>query len=125
MAKPRRASSESRSRHALVVPKSLLAQEIRRAIATKELSQLAAAVVMREAPSQVSLVLSGHLHGFSADRLLRMLLRLGRDVDILVRPSTRRGRPGRVRVIADSKASAHPTRVPAHRREPPRGRGGA
>jgi predicted XRE-type DNA-binding protein len=52
---------------------------------------------MKDAPSQVSLVVTGKLRGFSTERLLRMLARLGRDIEIVVRPS--RGRSGKISVV--------------------------
>jgi hypothetical protein len=39
---------------------------------------LAAKAMDRDAPSQISLVVTGKLRGFSTERLLRMLARLGR-----------------------------------------------
>jgi predicted XRE-type DNA-binding protein len=56
-------------------------------VAERGLSQAEAAVVVHDAASQLSLLLSGKLRGFSIDRLIRMLLHLGREVEIVVRPS--------------------------------------
>ncbi|MHB1864386.1 MAG: XRE family transcriptional regulator [Gemmatimonadaceae bacterium] len=81
-----------------VISKARLADEIRQVIGEKGLSQTAAAAVAREAQSQMSLVMSGHLQGFSANRLIRMLLRLGRDVEIIIRRPTRTPRGGRVKI---------------------------
>ena len=53
---------------------------------------------MRDAPSQVSLVVTGKLRGFSTERLLRMLARLGRNIDIVLRP-TSGGKEGTIRVV--------------------------
>ena len=53
--------------------------------------------MMRDAPSQVSLVVTGKLRGFSTERLLRMLARLGRDIDIVIRTSS--SKSGKIRVI--------------------------
>ncbi len=72
---------------------------IHRIIEEKELSQTSAGAVVNEAPSQISLLMSGHLAGFSTDRLVRMLLKLGRDVDVIVKKGPRGGRTGHVRVI--------------------------
>ncbi len=68
-------------------------------IEEKELSQTSAGAVVNEAPSQISLLMSGHLAGFSTDRLVRMLLKLGRDVDVVVKKGPRGGRTGHVRVV--------------------------
>ena len=61
------------------------------------MTQTEAAYIMRDAPSQISLVVTGKLRGFSTERLLRMLARLGRDIDIVIRPS--KGKSGKVTVI--------------------------
>jgi predicted XRE-type DNA-binding protein len=62
----------------------------------RQLTQTEAAYVMRDAPSQISLVVTSKLRGFSVERLVRMLARLGRDIDIVIRPA--RGRAGKVTV---------------------------
>ena len=86
----RRATAES------VIPKAVLAKEIARILEDQELTQTEAAYIMRDAPSQISLVVTGKLRGFSTERLLRMLARLGRDIDIVIRPS--KGKSGKVTV---------------------------
>ncbi|HEX3865694.1 MAG TPA: XRE family transcriptional regulator [Gemmatimonadaceae bacterium] len=86
-----RAASES------VIPKDVLAKEIARILEDQGLTQTEAAYVMRDAPSQISLVVTGKLRGFSTERLLRMLARLGRDVDIVIRPS--KSKAGKVSVV--------------------------
>jgi hypothetical protein len=60
-------------------------------------TQTEAAYIVRDAPSQLSLMVTGKLTGFSSERLIRTLTRLGRDVEITVRPA--RGRTGKVRLI--------------------------
>jgi predicted XRE-type DNA-binding protein len=94
------------SRQAQVIPKEPLAREIRRLVTEKGLSQADAAVVVQDAASQLSLLLSGKLRGFSIDRLVRTLLRLGREVEIVVRPSAqpRRARQATVRIITSAPA---------------------
>jgi predicted XRE-type DNA-binding protein len=81
------------------IPRKPLAREVLKVIAEKELSQVAAGAVVGEQQSQISLVSSGRLAGFSPERLIRMLSRLGRDIDIIIRPSHRPSRAGRVRII--------------------------
>jgi hypothetical protein len=63
-------------------------------------SRVAAAAVVGQAPSQISVVFSDQLHGYSSDRLLSVLLRLGRDVDIVIRPAAQGSRTRRIRVVA-------------------------
>ncbi len=85
----RRATSKTTQRQGQVIPKEPLAREIKRLVTEKGLSQADAAVIVQDAASQLSLLLSGKLRGFSAERLVRTLLRLGRDVEIIVRPAAR------------------------------------
>lgn len=80
-----------------VIPKEVLAKEVAKILEDQELTQTEAAYLMRDAPSQISLVVTGKLRGFSTERLLRMLARLGRDVDIVIRPS--KSKTGKVSVV--------------------------
>src|SRR3954469_2297977 len=80
-----------------VIPKNILAKEIASILENQQLTQTEAAYIMRDAPSQISLVVTGKLRGFSTERLLRMLARLGRDIEITIRPS--KGKTGKVSVI--------------------------
>jgi predicted XRE-type DNA-binding protein len=93
-AKPQRVKNRAPSER--VIPKSVLAKEIAAILRQRQLTQTEAAFIMRDAPSQVSLVVTGKLRGFSTERLLRMLARLGRDVEIVIRPA--RGRTGKITV---------------------------
>ena len=76
------------------IPKELLAKEIASILKEQKMTQIEAAYLAGDAPSQMSLVVSGKLRGFSVERLLRMLARLGRDIEIVIKPapSTRLGR---------------------------------
>lgn len=62
-----------------------LAQQIAQIIERKALSQTAAAELMGLDRLKVSALVRGRLSGFSTDRLLRCLMQLGQDVDIVVR----------------------------------------
>lgn len=77
--------------------KAQLASQIARIIASRTLTQGAAAAIMGIDQPKVSHLLHGRLAGFSAERLLTWLTELGQDVDITVRTPTRR-RAGRLRV---------------------------
>lgn len=94
-----RANSSRRTRAVpeSVIPKNVLAKEIADILEDQQLTQTEAAYIMRDAPSQISLVVTGKLRGFSTERLLRMLARLGRDIDIVIRPS--KGKTGKVSVV--------------------------
>lgn len=62
-----------------------LAQQIAEIIDRKELSQSEAAEIMGLDQPKVSALVRGRLSGFSTDRLLRCLMSLGQDVEIVVR----------------------------------------
>jgi predicted XRE-type DNA-binding protein len=62
-----------------------LAQQIADIIERKELSQSGAAELMGLDQPKVSALVRGRLSGFSTDRLLRCLMSLGQDVEIVVR----------------------------------------
>jgi predicted XRE-type DNA-binding protein len=84
--------------------KSELAAIIARALRARRLTQTAAARVLGIDQPKVSELLRGRLTRFSTERLLVFLLRLGRDVDIVVReepvgPATS---PGHLHVRAES-----------------------
>lgn len=78
--------------------KADLAIAIDRVVRKSRLSQSAAAALAGIAQPKMSLILSGDLRGFSVERLIKVLLRLGQDVQIRIRRSKRP--KGRVRVAA-------------------------
>jgi predicted XRE-type DNA-binding protein len=80
-----------------LIKKAVLAKEIARILKDRRLTQTEAANIIRDAPSQISLMVTGKLRGFSTERLTRTLTRLGRDVEITVRRA--RGRTGKVRLL--------------------------
>jgi len=78
-----------------IVPKGILAKEIARILDDEGLTQTEAAYRIKDAPSQISLMVTGKIKGFSSERLIRTLTRLGRDVEIVLR-ETKSGRAGKV-----------------------------
>jgi predicted XRE-type DNA-binding protein len=52
------------------------------------------------ARAKVSALINGRLGGFSSDRLLRLLIALGQDVEIVVKAKPRRRQRGHIRVAA-------------------------
>jgi predicted XRE-type DNA-binding protein len=62
-----------------------LAQQIAETIEQQHMSQTEAAEMMGLDQPKVSALVRGRLSGFSTDRLLRCLMLLGKDVDIVVR----------------------------------------
>lgn len=72
--------------------KAELANKITRIIERRKLTQAEAANVLEVDQPKVSALKRGRLSGFSLDRLVRFLVLLGSDVEIVVRdqPRTRR-----------------------------------
>jgi predicted XRE-type DNA-binding protein len=79
-----------------VVDKKIMGKEIATILEDRQLTQTEAAYLIKDSPSQLSLVVNGHLDGFSPERLLRMLTLLGKDVEIRI-SSGKKGQ-GKVRV---------------------------
>jgi predicted XRE-type DNA-binding protein len=78
--------------------KAELTRQIAREIKRRRLTQARAADLLGIDQPKVSALLRGRLDGFSVERLLRFLTRLGQDVDIVVRRPAESGREGRVTV---------------------------
>lgn len=69
--------------------KAGLVVKIDRTIRQRELSQAASAKVMGIDQPKVSAMLAGQFRGYSVKRLMRFLLALGHDVEIVVKPRKR------------------------------------
>jgi len=80
--------------------KAELARTISTIITTRRLSQTEAARRLGIDQPKVSALTRGRLEGFSIDRLLRFLLALDRDIEIVVKPKSRGHTTGRVEVVA-------------------------
>jgi predicted XRE-type DNA-binding protein len=80
--------------------KADLAIRIAAAIRARRLTQAHAARILRIDQPKISRLLRGQLSGFSAERLMHFLTRLGRDVEIVVKVAPRSRRQGRLRVVA-------------------------
>ena len=78
--------------------KAELAYRISRAIKARRLTQKQAAEVLGVDQPKVSAVVRGRLSGFSLDRLMRFLVLLGNDVDIVVKQKSTEDTPARLRV---------------------------
>jgi predicted XRE-type DNA-binding protein len=86
--------------HAL---KAELVRQIAAMLEKDGLTQAEAARRMRVAQPDVSRMLRGHFRQFSVERLMRFLVALGQDVEIVVRPSSAaRTKGGRLIVTAHS-----------------------
>ena len=76
-------------RAAEALAKAELARKIAQLIAKRRLTQAAAADLLNVDQPKVSALVRGRLAGFSLDRLVRFLVQLGSDVEIVVRPRSR------------------------------------
>jgi predicted XRE-type DNA-binding protein len=78
--------------------KAKLARRIAAIIEERRLTQVRAAEILGIDQPKVSALLRGRLGGFSTDRLLRFLTRLGQDVEITVQPKAGTRAVGRIAV---------------------------
>ena len=69
--------------------KAGLVVRLDRIIRQRELTQVAAAQLMGIDQPKVSAMLSGQFRGYSVERLMRFLVALGHDVEIVVKPRRR------------------------------------
>jgi predicted XRE-type DNA-binding protein len=69
--------------------KAGLVVKIGRIIRQRELTQAAAAQLMGIDQPKVSAMLAGQFRGYSVERLMRFLVALGNDVEIVVKPRKR------------------------------------
>lgn len=79
--------------------KAGLAVRISEAIRARRLTQTQAARILKIDQPKISRLLRGRLSGFSTERLMHFLTKLGRDVEITVKPAPRSRRQGRLRVV--------------------------
>jgi predicted XRE-type DNA-binding protein len=84
-------------RPADALAKAEIARRIGALIMQRGLTQVAAAELLKIDQPKVSALVLGRLAGFSPDRLVRFLVLLGSDVEIVVKPRTRA--MGRARVL--------------------------
>ena len=81
--------------------KAQLASRIREVVRLKRLTQTEAASLMAIDQPKVSALMNGRLNSFSSERLMRLLTRLGQDVEIVLRTNPRGQRRGRIRVVQE------------------------
>ena len=81
-----------------LLAKADLAIEISSIIEDRGLTQAEAAEIMGVDQPKVSALVRGRLDGFSMERLYRFLNALGRDVEIVVRPTPESQKGSRLRV---------------------------
>jgi predicted XRE-type DNA-binding protein len=68
-------------------------------IKARKLTQTAAAKLLGVKQPDLSNILRGHFRGYSVERLMRMLTAFEQDIDIVVRPRKKAGKPGRIAII--------------------------
>ena len=101
---PRKRSTRKKSRRTkssskdVGIPRVKLATIVQLQIDRFGLSRNDAAVIVDDAASQVSRLMTGHAYEFSSDRLVEWLTRLGSDVTLSVRHARRLGRRGKVQL---------------------------
>lgn len=86
----------SEDKAAELMLKSSLLQAIQETIKDRGWKQVEAAAHLDIDQAKVSKLLAGQMAGFSMERLVHWLAKLGRDVEITVRPASRGRRHGRV-----------------------------
>jgi predicted XRE-type DNA-binding protein len=84
--------------------KAQLLAHIQETIGRRRLTQVAAARLMAIDRPKVSALMKGRGADFSSERLMRLLIRLGQDIEIVIVPSRRSRGNGRIRVIGDLHA---------------------
>jgi len=81
-----------------MLARARIVAEIARIIRARRLTQAAAARVLGLSQPKISALLNGHFQGYSQERLIGLLNRLGCDVKIVVTPKPRSRTVGRVSV---------------------------
>ena len=81
--------------------KAQIVSEIARAMKLKKMTQSRAAALTGTAQPDLSNLLRGRFKGFSVERLMLMLTKLGRDVEVVVRPTARSGAVGGITLRRD------------------------
>ena len=79
--------------------KAQLVTQIGKIIKQRRLTQEKAAELLGFAPEKVSSILNGQFRSISERRLLDCLTRLGRDVEIVIKPAPRNRANGRMTVL--------------------------
>lgn len=77
-----------------MLAKARIVAQIGRIIQARKLTQAQAAELLGIDQPKVSALLRGHFKGYSQERLIGFLTRLGMDVEIVVRPKARKRQAG-------------------------------
>lgn len=76
--------------------KSNIVAELQRLIKAQSLTQVAAAKLLGIHQPDLSLLLRGDFDDYSAERLMKMLTVFEQDIEIVMRPHKKAGKPGRI-----------------------------
>ncbi len=79
--------------------KAQLASKIAEIIRSRELTQLQAAELLGLPQPKLSNMLRGRFRGISETKMIECLTRLGRNIEIVVKPASRSKAAGRVSVV--------------------------
>lgn len=83
-----------------MLAKARLVAQVGRIIQARKLTQAQAAELLGIDQPKVSALLRGHFKGYSQERLIGFLTKLGMDVEIIVRPrASKRQKEGAVSVV--------------------------
>jgi predicted XRE-type DNA-binding protein len=83
-----------------MLAKARIVSQVARIIQTRRLTQAQAGELLGIDQPKVSALLRGHFRGYSQERLIGFLTKLGMDVEIVVRPKTKKRRTaGSVSVV--------------------------
>jgi predicted XRE-type DNA-binding protein len=80
--------------------RATIARQIERLLNDLSLTQTEIGKRLKLPQSAVSRLMNGRYRDFSTDRLMRILLRLGRDIEITIRPTPKRRTEGHLTVKA-------------------------
>lgn len=80
------------------LPRAALGKEVKRQVRRLGLTQAMTAKLVDDATTQINRLMNDHIEEFSADRLVKFLLRLGSDVTVEIRHSRKLGRRGKASV---------------------------
>ncbi len=82
--------------------KAELAFQICQIIRARKLTQVKAAKLLSIRQPHVSALMTGHLDGFSAERLFRFLNKLDKSVEIVIKDKPHRAKQADIRVVVDA-----------------------
>ena len=95
--------------------KAQIVSEIHRLTKQRKLTQVQAGKRMGISQPEVSRMFKGHFREYSIDRLMEFLTTFDRDVEIVVKPHKKTGKPGRITFVPLRLADLPPETVDAIR----------